>query len=321
MIRVLVTGAEGFVGRELVLAMQNDGLSVLAAVRDGHKRLPSPAEPVCVGDLSDLPDWRKALIRVDAVVHLAARAHVITERARDPIAAFRAINVGPSLSLFKACQLAGVARFVFVSSIGVNGVMTHGRPFRIDDIPNPTEPYAISKWEAERGLRDLATSGTTELVIVRPSLIYGPGAKGNFLRLLRLLNSGWPLPFGALTAKRSILSLANLCDLLIRCTQQREAAGKVLLAADVEPIATRDLITTLAGLMNRRARLVSVPPRVLTILGQLSGFGAEVSRLTGSLEVDSSSSAQLLDWKMGANFQYDMKRMVEAFLGRYNVAY
>jgi nucleoside-diphosphate-sugar epimerase len=319
--RAMVTGAEGFVGRELVLAMHNVGLSVLAAVRDGHKRLPMPAETVCIGDLSEFPDWRKALIRVDAVVHLAARAHVMVERARDPIEAFRAINVEPTLSLFKACQLAGVARFVFVSTIGVNGVMTHGRPFRIDDIPNPTEPYAISKWEAERGLRDLAASGATELVIVRPSLIYGPGAKGNFLRLLRLVNAGWPLPFGAVDAKRSILSLASFCELLIRCTQQREASGQVLLAADIEPIATRDLISALAILMNRRARLVSVPPRVLTILGQLSGFGAEVTRLTGSLEVDSSSSAQLLDWKMGANFQYDMKRMVEAFLGTHNVAY
>jgi nucleoside-diphosphate-sugar epimerase len=317
--RVLVTGAEGFVGRELVFAMRDIGMSVRAIVR--HHQLPVrlPVETVNIRDLRESQDWPKTLTGVDVVVHLAARAHVIVERALNPIDEFRAVNVEPTLRLFKACQAASVRRFVFVSSIGVNGVMTQGTPFRESDPPNPTEPYAISKWEAECGLRGLATDGRTDLVIVRPSLIYGPGAKGNFLRLLRLVNSGWPLPFGSLTAKRSVLSLASFCDLLIRCVQQKEASGHVLLAADCEPIATRDLIIVVAALMKRPARLVSIPPRLLNMLGLVTGFDAEVNRLTGSLEVDSSAASKLLNWRTRVDFRYDMKRMVEAFLGKNNV--
>jgi nucleoside-diphosphate-sugar epimerase len=310
----MITGAEGFVGRELVGAMRRSELSVLALVRADQTRVPVSVAALRVGDIRESLDWSNALDGVDAVVHLAARAHVIVERARSPIDAFRAMNVEPTLKLFQACQSAGVRRFIFVSSIGVNGTKTIGKPFGVGDEPNPTEPYAVSKWEAEQGLRSLEVDRSTDLVIIRPSLIYGPGAKGNFLRLLRLVHSGLPLPFGAVTAARSILSLASFCDLLIRCVQHQDAAGQVFLAADAEPITTRDIVVAMSGFMNRRTRLISIPPIYLNVLGRLSGLAAEVSRLTSSLEVDSSATRQILGWSPGSNFQYDMKRMVDSFL-------
>jgi nucleoside-diphosphate-sugar epimerase len=312
---VLITGAEGFVGRQLTPSMREAGVPVVAVVRQHSTQGPAGVKTVCVGDLREWRDWHAMLTNVDAVIHLAARAHVIAERASDPLDAFRETNVKPTLNLFRACQTVGVKRFVFVSTIGVNGVATQDKPFQDGDVPNPTEPYAISKWEAEQTLSALASRGATELVVVRPTLIYGPWAKGNFLRLMRLVNSGWPLPLGAVTATRSILSLTNLCDLLVRCTHHRAAAGQIFLAADRKPIPTRDLIITIANLMKRRARLVRIAPRILTRIGQLSGFGAEIDRLTASLEVDSSRARKLLDWNGDANCERDMKRMVDAFLG------
>jgi nucleoside-diphosphate-sugar epimerase len=310
----MITGAEGFVGRELVVAMRQSELSVLAIVRADHAQVPTSVETLQVGDMRDSPDWSKALDGVDTVVHLAGRAHVIAEHARNPIEAFRAMNVAPTLKLFQACQSAGVRRFIFVSSIGVNGTKTIGKPFEVGDEPNPSEPYAVSKWEAEQGLRGLKADRGTDLVIVRPSLIYGPGAKGNFLRLLRLVHSGLPLPFGAVTAARSILSLAGFCDLLIRCVRCQDAAGQVFLAADAKPITTRDIVVAISDLMSRRALLISISPPHLNVLGRLVGMGTEVSRLTSSLEVDSSAARLILGWSPTSNFQYDMKRMVDSFL-------
>jgi UDP-glucose 4-epimerase len=312
---VLITGADGFVGRELSRSMLEAGASVVAAVRRPGTHADAGAKTVCVGDLREWRNWDAALTNVDAVIHLAARAHVIAERAGDPLEEFRETNVKPTIKLFSACQARGVKRFIFVSTIGVNGVATQERPFQDGDVPNPTEPYAISKWEAEQALNGLASRGGTELVIVRPTLIYGPLAKGNFLRLMRLVNSGWPLPLGAVTATRSILGLTNFCDLLAKCVDHRAAAGQIFLAADRKPILTRDLIVAIADAMNRRARLIRIAPRILTRLGHLSGFGAEIDRLTASLEVDSSKTRKLLDWNGDAGCERDMKRMVDEFLG------
>lgn len=311
---VLITGADGFVGRQLTASMYEAGASVVAAVRQRSMHTLEGVKTVCVGDLREWRGWPTTLTNVDSVIHLAARAHVIAERASNPLDAFRETNVKPAVNLFSACQAVGVKRFVFVSTIGVNGVATQEKPFQDADVPNPTEPYAISKWEAEQELSALASRGATELVIVRPTLIYGPSAKGNFLRLMRLVNSGWPLPLGAVTATRSILSLTSMCDLLAQCTNRAAAAGQIFLAADRKPILTRDLIVTIADLMNRRPRLVRIAPQLLARLGHLTGFGAEIDRLTASLEVDSLRARKLLDWNGDANFERDMKRMVEEFL-------
>jgi nucleoside-diphosphate-sugar epimerase len=318
--RVLVTGADGFIGRALVQSLHESDMTVVGAVRNLDAQAAVQVPTVAWGDLRATMNWQRGLAHVDALVHLAARAHVTDERARDPLGEFRAVNVQPTLRLFKECQSAGVGRFVFVSSIGVNGVTTGNKPLQFDDIPNPTEPYAISKWEAERGLRELAEFGDTELVIVRPTLVYGPRVKGNFLRLLKLIRAGWPLPFGSLTAERSILSLTALCNLLRLCIDHRDAAGQVLLAADRDPVSTRNLILAVANLMNRRARLVRVAPRILKVLGGIAGLGVEVSRLTGSLIVNSSRTRQLLNWDAGSSSDYDLRRMVDDFVRENNVA-
>ena len=317
--RVLITGADGFVGRHLVRTMHAAGLPIVAVTRE--ERVPAPAGMLTarVEDMRQCSEWDSMLKNVGAVIHLAARAHVIAERARDPLEEFRNTNVKPTLNLFRSCQRAGVKRFVFVSSIGVNGVATKDVPFRDRDAPNPTEPYALSKWEAECGLAELALQGDAQLVVVRPALIYGPGAKGNFLRLMRLIRSGWPLPLGSVRATRSILSGTSLCELLIRCSEDGAAAGRVFLAADRRPIPTRDLVIALAQLMGRRARLVHIAPRVLVRFGRLAGFGLEMDRLVASLEVDSSPARDLLGWNGEGNCAGDMQRMVEDFLGRDHV--
>ena len=242
------------------------GDAVIGTVRHA---IPSSLEwtpLVAVGDLRSSWDWVKTVDGFNAVIHLAGRAHVMSDRAHSPMAEFRAVNVQPTIELFKACQRASVRRFVFVSSIGVNGTATQGKAFLESDEPQPVEPYAVSKWEAEQALQALVGQGCTELVVVRPTLVCGPHAKGNFLRLMNLVDIGWPLPFGSCTTARSFVGLTNLCDLLWRCVHNPLAAQQVFLAADSPPIATNELMSTLAEDMNRHTRLVRVPPKLLTII-------------------------------------------------------
>ena len=317
---VLITGADGFVGRVLVPTMRNAGMRVIAVTRHPGRQALDGVISACIEDIRTLVDWDRMLTDVDVVIHLAARAHVIAESASDPLQEFRDTNVTPTLNLFRACQRVPVKRFVFVSTIGVNGLVSHRNGFRVTDIPDPKEPYSVSKWEAECGLMELSVRGETKVVTVRPTLVYGPGAKGNFLRLMRLIRSGWPLPFGAISAKRSILSVTSLCELLLKCCQCREADGRTFLAADPTPIPTRDLVVELSALMGRRARLVRVDPRILVGLGRIAGFGLEMDRLTASLEVDTSAARELLDWRENGNSARDMKGMVDDFLRKSHVA-
>ena len=317
---VLITGADGFVGRVLVPTMQVAGMRVVAVTRRPGARTLDGVLTVCIEDIRKIVDWDRMLTEVDVVIHLAARAHVIAESAGDPLQEFRDTNVTPTLNLFRACQRARVSRFVFVSTIGVNGLVSHRNEFRATDIPDPQEPYSVSKWQAERGLMDLAAQGETKVVTIRPTLVYGPGAKGNFLRLMRLIRSGWPLPLGAICAKRSILSVTSLCELLLKASQCREAEGRIFLAADPTPIRTRDLVIGLSALMGRPARLVRIDPRILVGLGRIVGFGPEMDRLTAPLVVDSTPARELLDWNDDGNSARDMKRMVDDFLGKNHVA-
>jgi nucleoside-diphosphate-sugar epimerase len=318
-VKVLVTGADGFVGRRLVGTLYDGGFSVLGSVRRMEASLPLGVELANVGDLRCSPQWGSTLKSVDAVVHLAARAHIVDERSRNPIAEFREVNVRPTFSLFQACQSAAVARFVFVSSIGVNGVSTHGRPFSELDDPNPVEAYGQSKWEAEQGLRELQKRGSTEVVIVRPALIYGPRARGNFLKLMRWVDRGWLMPFGSLYATRSFLSLTYFCDLLMRCLTDVNAANQLFLAADPEPISTVGMVQAIAHSMHRHARLIRASPHLLRLLGYVTGRSREVNRLTASLVVDSSKARAVLDWPDSSSFVFDVQGMVEEYLRTKNV--
>jgi nucleoside-diphosphate-sugar epimerase len=290
--RVLVTGATGFVGRALCNQLSAIGHTVIPAVRHGSD-LPNE---VVTGDIGLSTDWRMALAGCDAVVHLAARVHMMRERSQDPLALYRETNTEAALNLARQAAQAGVRRFVFISTIKVNG---EGRdePYRETDAPAPEDAYAISKWEAEQGLHRIAQETGLEVVILRPPLLYGPGVKANFLRLLRVVARGWPLPFGAVCNRRSLLYLGNFVDAIRLCVEHPGAAGQTFLLDDGKPVSTPDVASALARAMNRPARLLAVPVGVLQFVGTLLGKRAEVARLAGSLYVDSSAIRSRLGWK------------------------
>jgi nucleoside-diphosphate-sugar epimerase len=229
------------------------------------------------------------------VVHLAARTHVIRDTAAEPRAEYRRLNVEGTRTLAHAAQTAGVRRFIFLSSIKVNGEATTVRPFTENDTPQPEDAYGISKWEAELALR--AAAASMETVVLRPPLLYGPGVKGNFLRLMRAIERGVPLPLGSIHNRRSVLSLGNLVDAMIVCLDHPAAAGQTYLLADDENPSTPELVRAIAAALHKRARLVAFPPQLLRIAGAVTGKSAAVSRLLGSLQIDSSRIRGELGWK------------------------
>ena len=295
---ILVTGAAGFVGRALVERLAGDGHRVVAAVRRDPCAWPERVSAFEHPDLSGPVDWASALQGVDAVVHVAARAHVLREkRGEDALDAFRAVNRDATLVLARASAVAGVRRFVFVSSLGVLGGGTHGRAFSIEDTPAPHSPYALAKWEAEQGLAQIAAETDLEITIVRPPLVLGPGAKGNLGLIARLIARGIPLPFGAITHnRRDVVSRDVLVDLLTLCIAHPRAAGGTFLASDGVTRSTADIVRTVAAADGRTARLLPVPPALLGAALSLLGRNAMREHLLGDLEVDISATCLTLDW-------------------------
>jgi len=294
--RILVTGATGFVGRALVRRLLADGRKVRAAVRRSSAALPAAAETVLVGDIGPDTNWHTALAGVDAVVHLAARAHVIHDSSADALALYRAVNTLGALRLAEAAAAAGIRRFVFLSSVRVHGERSAGAPFTEPSPLAATDPYGRSKAEAERGLATLAASGGLEPVILRAPLVYGPGARGNFARLVRLVASGVPLPLGAVRNRRSLIYVGNLVDAILRALDHPAAAGETFMVSDGEDVSTPELVRRIARARGRPARLVPVPLAVLRLAGALIDRADEVARLLDDLVVDSSKIRGLLGW-------------------------
>lgn len=297
-VSVLVTGATGFVGSALISRLITDGrFSVNAAVRDVMADFP-PAVTVHHGmELSAGSDWSACLHDVDCVVHAAARVHVMHDSAADPLAEFRKVNVAGTMALAKQAAAAGVGRFIFVSSIKVNGESTEpGKPFVESDQPAPRDPYGISKFEAEQGLISLGRETGMAVVIIRPPLVYGPGVKGNFLTMLRWLARAYPLPLGGIANRRSLVSVYNLIDLIITCISHPGAANQIFLAGDGEDLSTTDLLRRLARALGKPARLLPVPRWLLAGVGAALGRREMMSRLYGSLQIDIAKSANLLGW-------------------------
>jgi nucleoside-diphosphate-sugar epimerase len=317
---IFVTGGNGFVGRSLCSELSSLGNTVHASFRSHHTYLFRDVErihPYIVGDISDESSWNIDFTNIDCVIHCAARAHVLGMSTTESLSIFRKINVEYTRFLVQKAISAGVRRFIYVSSIGVNGVYTNNSSFfRHDDKPAPIESYAVSKHEAENLLRYASEGSNLEYVIVRPPLIYGPGAKGNFARLLRLVESGIPLPFGAIDNKRSFVGLTNLIDLLILCTVHPNAAGQTLLLSDYEDLSTSDLLESIARSMGLRPHIVSVPLPLLRLLGYVIGKRRDVERLLGSLRVDDSYTRNLLNWSPVVSVEFEIKRMVDFYLGR-----
>ena len=290
---VAVTGANGFVGGALCRSLTERQVAVRALTRSEN----SGDAVRAVGDLGPDTDWGRNLLGVDCVVHCAARVHMLNDAAADPLQAFRRVNVEGSRSLAIAAAAAGVRRLVFLSSLKVHGEQTEpGRPFTPDLPARPEDAYGLSKWEAEQVLREVSARTGLELVVVRPPLVYGPGVKANFLRLMQLVARGWPLPFGAVDNRRSLIALGNLTDLLQVCTVHPGAAGQVFLASDDHDLSTPDLIRRIARSLNRPARLWPVPVPWLRTAGRLAGRSPQIERLIGSLQVNIGHTKQVLGW-------------------------
>ena len=299
---ILVTGANGFVGASLCRTLVASGATVFGAVRSPSKarELPHGVQPVVL-DLDELSPLDAIAGRVDGIVHLAARVHQMRETADDPLVAYRAINTHATENLARWAAGHGVRRFVFLSSIKVNG---EGQDFSVtphtyteQDAVAPHDPYGISKWEAEQGLRRIAEVTGLETVVLRPTLIYGPEVKANFRQLLRLVKSGLPLPLSRVNNARSLLYLGNLVDAIRVCLTHEKAAGETFLVSDGDDLSTPELIRGLGRALARPARLFPVSPRWLEGIGKLTGKSSAVQRLLGTLRVDSRKIRQTLDWQ------------------------
>lgn len=314
MSRILVTGAGGFLGGPVCRALVASGHQVQGAVRRADVSLPAGVAAIPGPDLGADADWQDALVGVEAVVHLAARAHVMDESAADPLALFRSINRDGTLALARQAAHAGVRRFLFISSIKVNGEATPiDRPFTAMDAPGPQDAYGLSKAEAEEGLARLAAATGLECVVLRPPLVHGPKVKGNLALLLRLVASGLPLPLGAIGNRRSLVGAANLADAIRFLLECPVAAGGTFLIRDGEDVSTPELLRRLGLALGRRPWLVPVPPALLGAGLRLVGRGAMMERLAGSLVVD-DAPLRALGWAPPQSLDQGLAAMAAAFL-------
>ncbi|MGE6742838.1 UDP-glucose 4-epimerase family protein [Allorhizobium pseudoryzae] len=302
---ILVTGATGFVGRHLCEDLAQRGMPFRPVSR---KSLP---DHLTIPDINAATDWSAALHGVDCVIHLAARVHVMREREADPLAAFRAMNVEATLNLARQAAKAGVRRFVYVSSIKVNGETTaEGRPFQADDTPAPQDPYGRSKAEAEQSLLELGEQTGLEIVIIRPPLVYGPGVGANFRLLMRWAASGIPSPFGCCRNSRSLVYVGNLTDLLIAAAHHPAAAGQVFLVSDGEDLSTKDLFQMMAGLQGKRALSLPLPVTAMEAAASLVGKASLSDRLLKNLEVDIAKTEAVLAWKPHYSVKQGLQRTI-----------
>lgn len=293
---LLLTGANGFLGSKLAVTLNAEPyVRLTAAVRRSVQL--SAMNVVEVQGLDANTDWTDSVTDQQVVIHTAARAHIMKDEAVDPLTEYRRVNVDGTLNLARQAVEAGVRRFIFISSIKVNGEQTSfDKPFTAEDLPAPEDAYGISKYEAEQELLQIAADTGLEVVIIRPPLVYGPGVKGNFSSMIQVVKKGVPLPLGAIKNKRSLVALDNLVDLIITCIDHPAAANQVFLAGDGEDISTTELLRGVAKAAGVSSRLIPVPASVLMFMATLIGKKEMAQRLLGSLQVDISKARDLLGW-------------------------
>ncbi len=315
-INVLVTGASGFIGSSLLSCLSiKEGIRVSGAFRHQFSNIPPGIQTFQVGDLGDNTNWKPALNNIGVVVHTAARVHVLNDAASDPLIEFRKVNVEGTLNLARQALVAGVKRFIFISSIKVNGESTTpGELYTADDQPNPVDPYGFSKWESEIGLCRLVKESGLEVVIIRPPLVYGPGVKANFRRMMRWLDKGVPLPLGNIQNRRSLVALDNLVDLILTCVEHPAAANQIFLAGDGEDLSTTELLKRIGDVLGKPARLLPCPSRLLTLIATLLGKQDVAQRLCGSLQVDITKARDLLGWEPPVSVEEGLRKVAEDFM-------
>lgn len=302
----LVTGAGGFIGKALARKLEL-GSTLRVAVRPGSAS--NGVGAVFRKELSPVEDWFAAVRGADCVVHCAARVHVMKESVNDPLAEFRRVNVDGTLRLARQAAEAGVRRFVFVSSIKVNGEWTEpGRPFLADAMPDPCDPYGVSKAEAELGLRKLAEETGMEVTIIRPPLVYGPGVKANFQAMMEWLARGVPLPLGAIRNARSLVGIDNLVDLIVTCVGHPGAANQTFLVSDGEDLSTTNLLRRMGQALGKPVRLIPVPQKLLTFGAKMLGKPGIAQRLCGWLQVDITKTRELLGWDPPVSVDEGLRR-------------
>lgn len=309
--KILLTGATGFLGNRLKIALSlRSDLDVTAVVRRPVEN--SGSNTVMVPTIDASVDWSSVLTNQQIIIHTAARSHIMKEQAADPIAEYRRINVEGTLKLAHQAVDAGVKRFIFISSIKVNGEQTSlGQSFTANDVPAPIDAYGMSKWEAEQGLQQLASETELEVVVIRPPLIYGPNVKGNFASIIKLVSRGLPLPLGAIHNQRSFVAVDNLIDLIVRCIDHPNAANQVFLASDGQDLSTTELLCGVARSMGKPVSLIPIPASLLMLGGTLLGKRSVAQRLLGSLQVDASKAQKVLGWKPPISVEEGLRRCFE----------
>jgi len=317
--KLLITGANGFIGKAITLKLAANKVNkVSVVVRDLSFEFPETVKVHKHFDL-ETADWSAVLKDVDIVIHCAARVHVMNEKSNNPIEEFRKVNVDGTLRLANQAASQGIKRFVFLSSLKVNGEITEiGKPYTAEDRPNPLDPYGVSKFEAENGLLKISRESNLEVVIIRPPLVYGPGVKANFLSLLRWLDKSIPLPFGRTENKRSFVALDNLVDLICLCCAHPAAKNQIFMVSDGKDLSTTELLRYIGNALNKEAKLISIHPKFIIFLAKLFGKSALSQRLLGSLQVDISKNKILLDWIPPIKVDEGLNKTVEYFRKKSN---
>jgi len=305
-VNILLTGATGFLGRQLAKYLHSKPHVGLTAVVRRSVDI-SAFQTREVQRINANTDWSEALINQQVVIHAAARAHIMKEDLADPVVEYRQVNVDGTVNLARQAAEAGVRRFIFISSIGVNGNINI-KPFTEDDTPKPADPYAQSKLEAEQGLWEIQHETGMELVVIRPPLVYGPNAPGNFGSLTRWIDKGVPLPLGAIQNQRSLVALDNLVDLITTCIDHPAAANQVFLAGDGQDLSTTELLRSVARAAGKPSRLIPIPSSLLMLAATLLGKKAVAQRLLGSLQVDISKARDLLEWEPPISVEEGLRR-------------
>jgi len=310
----LVTGASGFVGKWLIELLLERHFNVTAVIRETPQQEVLGCRTVRVPQISGVTDWSQLLSNIDVVVHLAARVHVMQETEADALSAFQAVNLHGTINLARQAAASGSKRFVYISSIKVNGEHTNISPFVETDTPAPQDPYAISKWQAEQALHEISKETGMEVVILRPPLVYGPGVKANFYNLMRLVSKALPLPIGLINNHRSMIYVENLVDAILACAIHPNAAGQTYLVSDGRAVSTPELVHQIASAMNKPCRVFSFPVSLLRLCAFVVGKSAMMDRLSQSLAIDDSKIRLDLNWRSPYTSKQGIEKTVNWFL-------